>query len=165
MTDDVGHEMIRNTKDVVRSVMWATVASLVPAIVFLMAIGKLAAWREFEESLMTYSILPIWLLRHGAPLVPAVESIPLVMCVSGRPLMGNFSSLLLLSSLTALTLVQWILLEPPECACLGVWAQYVGAGESARAVVFRNFVLVIISLIACARGARCYLRLRDRSTP
>ncbi|MCK4873066.1 MAG: hypothetical protein KAS72_10105 [Phycisphaerales bacterium] len=132
----------------------AVLTTCVPTFMFITAVGKLVSWSEFERSLDTYSLIPEWIRVGAAVAVPGAETAAFVLLVSGGRFAANGLSLILLVVFSAVTLWHWMENEPPECACLGLWADYFRLGESVRAVLIRNGILALLVVSAMLAHVR-----------
>jgi Methylamine utilisation protein MauE len=133
---------------------------LVPFLLFFTAVGKLLAWSEFEASVNTFALVPEILRAIAAVLVPAGEALTLVIFLLGYRVLANVLSLGIVSVFFCVTLWHWLANVPPECACMGVWAEYWQIDESASGVMRRDAYLMGFTLVAVVLAS---LRRRRRT--
>lgn len=136
------------------------VQSLLPAILFLTAIGKLADWDHWRSSVDGFVLLPSWCMDLLSVVLPAVEAAPFVVFVSGRRLQAVVCSLGLVSLFTGVLLWHWANNVKPTCACLGLWARYLDVEGSIRAGLVRNGVLWSAGFAGLLASIRSWRRAR-----
>jgi len=137
----------------------------IPSVMFVAATGKLGAWPRFLDSLYTMQSLPDEFVVPVATLVPIIESVPLLIGIFGRHIVSNACGIGLLILFSGVLAWEWMHSDVPECACLGLWAEYARIETSAREALLRNGVLAVIGAggiwVGVQRSKRAARRLES----
>lgn len=123
------------------------VAAAAPVIMLVAAAGKLMAWDTFIDSLATFSLVGSGTRAAAAVLVPVAEVVPIALLLSRRIVLANVWSLGLLVLFSAMIAWHWVNQVPPTCSCLGLWADYLEVGRTARGALIRNGAIAAVAIV------------------
>lgn len=129
-----------------RSTLARLVVPDAASVMALAAAGKLIDYETFIGSLDTFSLVRPRTRMFAAILVPPVECVPMALLLARRDALANIWTLGLLGFLSAILAWHWVHRAPPTCACLGLWADYLQLGQSARDALIRNAVIATVAV-------------------
>lgn len=118
-------------------------------MVFLLVagVGKLLDLGEFRTSLLGWNLIPSTMISFVSLFVPAFEVL-----LGGFWLIGigrravAIAASCFVSVVTVAYCVEWVLLAPPKCSCLGLWSHYWAFRDSGLVNVSRNVMLLLTIL-------------------
>ncbi len=121
------------------------VTAVVPTLMFLAAIGKLSDWSSFSVSLRSYTLISEYAQSWAGYLVPAMEISCFVLFICRLRVFANVLALILLIAFTGITALHWYNNVEPNCACFGLWQNYLMVEQTSKYFVIRNTILMIIA--------------------
>lgn len=128
------------------------VGHAIPSVLAVAAIAKTLALGRFAEQLASFELVPPWMRLIAVFAVPAIEIVPLALCLAGRPRMAAVMSVCVLGLFTGIVLLHLAFGIVPECACFGAWSSFHEKNEAMRTVLVRN------SLLLSAASASVFIR-------
>lgn len=151
-----------NHTSLVQRVVWPSAVCcgwIVAAVFVVAALSKLVDPSGFRRSLSTWTLVPPGARAVATSVVPQVEIAVGLLWVLGlarwHALAAMTSMLVVYTSIYGLHLAY---AEPPKCACLSLIQAHATALGTARGLIVRNIVLMVLS-------AAPLLAMTMRSTP
>ncbi len=124
------------------------VSLCIPLLFLASSIGKLLQITDFSTSLYSFTLLPKYIQSLSVTLVPGVELLPVLFIIIKRPKTANMICLLMLCLFTGVVYWHWLHNVKPDCACFGLWGEYIRLNRISMSIFIRNGILAAISVLS-----------------
>jgi hypothetical protein len=138
---------------------WVCVGATM-SVIGLLGLFKLLDLPEFLSAVRGWTAVPPWLRAPAVVLVPTLEiALAGMWLTSRRQALAERLALVLLLMFTGIYFVQWSYSEAPSCGCFGILARHYRQVETAKMVVAKNSVMILVlSAAVLARLVRAHRR-------
>lgn len=134
-----------------RPFTWGHVAG---GVLLLAGMMKLLAFSEFSDSLRTWTMLPSWLQGALAVGVPPFEiGLGTALLCSPRSKMVLAGFIATMVVFTGAYTLQLFVFGKPQCACLGLLAEYSKNVSDSPYIIGRNVALASVGIVGWIRAS------------
>jgi hypothetical protein len=151
----------------IKSLVSLLIRWVCPVVLTIAVAAKLFELDRFAESLDTFALVDQRLAGIALVAVPALEIVPLTLCVFGRFRAANGVVVALLAVFTGVVVIHWLANTEPTCECFGQWVSYRAAEHRYAFYLARNAVILVAATAATvaigAPATSTGRRLPDRS--